>query len=139
MVRSPGSRRRARAADGAPLFAKLSASPIAAASLSQVYRGTLADGGAEVAVKVQRPSARRQILLDAAAIYAVYALTERASLVGDIDLLKILDLVFSEVVRELDLQRGDERRGVRALAHAPRLRDGAAGGAGPCHRQVDRH
>ena len=105
--------------DGAPLFAKLSASPIAAASLGQVYRGTLADGGVEVAVKVQRPDARRQILLDAAAIYAVCALTERAGLVGDIDLLKILDLVFSEVVRELDFTNEATNAAAfeRSLAH----------------------
>ena len=104
--------------DGAPLFAKLSASPIAAASLGQVYRGTLADGGAEVAV---RCSGRRrgQILLDAAAIYAVCALTERAGLVGDIDLLKILDLVFSEVVRELDFTNEATNAAAfeRSLAH----------------------
>ena len=101
--------------DGAPLFAKLSASPIAAASLGQVYRGTLADGGAEVAVKVQRLSARRQILLDAAAICA---LTERAGLVGDIDLLKASIWSSPSGARARLHQRGDERRGVRAsLAH----------------------
>ena len=120
MVRSrPGSRRRAARGPTARRSSPSSASPIAAASLGQVYRGTLADGGAEVAVKVQRPSARRQILLDAAAIYAVCALTERAGLVGDIDLLKILDLVFSEVVRELDFTNEATNAAAfeRSLAH----------------------
>lgn len=46
--------------DGAPLFASISASPIASASLGQVYKATLHDGS-EVAVKVQRPSAMRQV------------------------------------------------------------------------------
>jgi predicted unusual protein kinase regulating ubiquinone biosynthesis (AarF/ABC1/UbiB family) len=34
------------------VFSSLSASPVAAASLGQVYKGTLASNGAEVAVKV---------------------------------------------------------------------------------------
>lgn len=34
------------------IFSKLSASPIAAASLGQVYRGTLRSTGEEVAIKV---------------------------------------------------------------------------------------
>ena len=46
--------------DGAPLFASTSASTIASASLGQVYKATLHDGS-EVAVKVQRPSAMRQV------------------------------------------------------------------------------
>ena len=41
-----------------------STSPIAAASLGQVYRCRLADGGAEVAVKVQRPDMIRSVSLD---------------------------------------------------------------------------
>jgi hypothetical protein len=35
------------------VFSSLSASPVAAASLGQVYKGTLASNGAEVAVKVR--------------------------------------------------------------------------------------
>jgi len=46
-----------------PLFAELSAEPIAAASLGQVYRGWTVDGR-EVAVKVQRPGVARQVALD---------------------------------------------------------------------------
>lgn len=44
---------------GVPLqqvFSKISPSPIAAASLGQVYRGTLRTTGEEVAIKVQRPN-----------------------------------------------------------------------------------
>jgi len=50
------------AGSGAP-FAALSELPVAAASLGQVYRGTLADGR-EVAVKVQRPGSYDQVGLD---------------------------------------------------------------------------
>lgn len=39
------------------VFSELTEEPIAAASLAQVYRGRLREGGAEVAVKVQRPGA----------------------------------------------------------------------------------
>mmetsp|Transcript_24472 Transcript_24472/g.56362 ORF Transcript_24472/g.56362 Transcript_24472/m.56362 type:complete len:776 (+) Transcript_24472:59-2386(+) len=46
-----------------PLFAELTAEPIAAASLGQVYRGLTLDGR-EIAVKVQRPGVSRQVALD---------------------------------------------------------------------------
>lgn len=45
------------------LFKTLSSEPVAAASLGQVYRGTLYNGD-EVAVKVQRPGVARSISLD---------------------------------------------------------------------------
>ena len=48
---------------GTSPFASLSAEPVAAASLGQVYRGKLQDG-TEVAVKVQRPAIERLIALD---------------------------------------------------------------------------
>ena len=48
----------------ASVFSSLSAEPVAAASLGQVYKGTLAANGIEVAVKVQRPQIARQIALD---------------------------------------------------------------------------
>lgn len=46
-----------------PLFAAVSPDPVAAASLGQVYRGTTLEGQ-EVAIKVQRPGALRQVALD---------------------------------------------------------------------------
>lgn len=49
--------------DAAVAFSHLSDEPVAAASLGQVYRGTLADG-TDVAVKVQRPDMMRIIALD---------------------------------------------------------------------------
>jgi len=52
---------------GRPLdavFSAITPSPIAAASLGQVYKATLLDGGAEVAVKVQRPGIEPTIVRD---------------------------------------------------------------------------
>ena len=125
-ARRPACRRAARA------------SPIAKRRFARMYRGTLADGGAEVAVKVQRPSARRQICSTPPPSTRC-APSPSAPARRDIDLLKILDLVFSEVVRELDFNNEATNAAAfeRSLAHLGYA--GAAGGAGPCHRQVDRH
>merc|ERR1719359_978212 len=46
------------------LFMPLSPTPVAAASLGQVYRGVLRDGEQEVAIKVQRPEMAATIALD---------------------------------------------------------------------------
>jgi hypothetical protein len=46
------------------IFATLSELPVASASIGQVYRGTLAETGQEVAVKVQRPGILAEIALD---------------------------------------------------------------------------
>jgi len=46
------------------MFAMITPSPIAAASLGQVYRATLLDGGKEVALKVQRPNIPNGLELD---------------------------------------------------------------------------
>eukprot|EP00966_Prymnesium_polylepis_P126771 2931619-Prymnesium_polylepis.1 len=50
-----------------PLFRSLTADPIACASLGQVYKGVTMNG-TEVAVKVQRPGAVRQVALDFAVL-----------------------------------------------------------------------
>lgn len=46
------------------IFSEISAEPVAAASLGQVYRARLRGSGDAVAVKVQRPGVLDQILLD---------------------------------------------------------------------------
>lgn len=52
---------------GKPLssvYSEFSAEPVAAASLGQVYKAKLRSSGAEVAVKVQRPSIAENIAID---------------------------------------------------------------------------
>jgi hypothetical protein len=46
------------------IFSSLSDKPVASASIGQVYRGTLASTGQDVAVKVQRPGILAEIALD---------------------------------------------------------------------------
>lgn len=50
--------------DLSSVFSTLSPEPIASASIGQVYRGTLASNGKDVAVKVQRPGILSEIALD---------------------------------------------------------------------------
>jgi aarF domain-containing kinase len=51
-------------ASPADLFSEITAEPIAAASLGQVYRARLRATGEEVAVKVQRPFVLETVSLD---------------------------------------------------------------------------
>eukprot|EP00965_Chrysotila_dentata_P261820 6214373-Pleurochrysis_carterae.AAC.12 len=79
-----------------PLFAHLSADPIASASLGQVYRGATHEG-VEVAVKVQRPDALRQCLLDGCVVIAVLSALQGKWGAGD--LLEIFDTIAHGVVQ----------------------------------------
>ena len=58
--------------DLSTIFSTLSDKPVASASIGQVYRGTLASNGKEVAVKVQRPGILSEIALD---LYVLRLLT----------------------------------------------------------------
>ncbi|CAG9466453.1 unnamed protein product [Pedinophyceae sp. YPF-701] len=88
-------------APAAEYFSGLSTSPVAAASLGQVYKATLRGTGEEVAVKVQRPGVLRAICLDA------YILRAGASWFRSFrklnsDLPAILDEWCANLVVELD-------------------------------------
>ena len=86
-------------ADNPPLFQKLSETCIASASLGQVYKATTVDGR-EVAVKVQRPTALRQCLLDASIITIALRIIENTNFWNG-DLLEVYDGVAKGVVQEL--------------------------------------
>lgn len=57
-------------------YAEIDSTPVASASLGQVYRARLASGE-EVAVKVQRPDLERIISFDIAILYRIVKLTNR--------------------------------------------------------------
>ncbi|WOD40923.1 AarF/ABC1/UbiB kinase family protein [Nodosilinea sp. E11] len=89
---------------GAPpsqIYAEISESPIAAASLGQVYKGRLHSGEA-VAIKVQRPGLAQRIALD---LYIIRGLarfaTNRISQIRS-DLVAIMDEFGERIFEEMD-------------------------------------
>jgi len=73
------------------LFASFECVPIAAASVAQVHRATLARGGATVAVKVRRPDIAEKVALDRSILLAAARLAER--LVPSLRLVSLAEAV----------------------------------------------
>jgi predicted unusual protein kinase regulating ubiquinone biosynthesis (AarF/ABC1/UbiB family) len=100
-------------------FVAFEETPIAAASLGQVHRAVLRSGR-EVAVKVQRPQVREQVLQDLDTLDDLAVLMERFSSVArSIDVPRVLEEFRRTMLRELDYQQ--EARNMVALSH--QLRD----------------
>jgi len=96
------------------VFTKFDRTPIAAASLAQVYRATTKDG-AEVAVKVLRPNIRQQIENDISLMRQIAAIGENySSLISDINPLTFVDEFARSLRRETDLVW--ERRNIERFA-----------------------
>ena len=90
------------AGEGQPVFAELTAEPIAAASLGQVYRGRTWDG-VDVAVKVQRPRLLEIVSLDMHVLrIALVGLRKVWGEGNGVDLRPIADAVGEGLFLELD-------------------------------------
>jgi predicted unusual protein kinase regulating ubiquinone biosynthesis (AarF/ABC1/UbiB family) len=83
------------------LYAKLTAEPIAAASLGQVYKGQL-KSGETVAVKVQRPDLAQRIAIDMYILRGLAALAQRHIKQIRSDLVGIIDEFASRIFEEMD-------------------------------------
>jgi predicted unusual protein kinase regulating ubiquinone biosynthesis (AarF/ABC1/UbiB family) len=103
---------------GAPpdeLFAELSANPIAAASLGQVYKGRLKTGET-VAVKVQRPGLAENITLDVYILRGISAWAMKQFPIIRSDLVGILDEFSTRIFEEMDYtQEGRNAERFKAL------------------------
>ena len=100
-------------------FADFEEAPIAAASLGQVHRAALRDGR-RVAVKVQRPGVREQVLQDLETLGDVASLLERfSSVTRSVDVQALLEQFRLTIVAELDYRQ--EARHMAVLAR--NLRD----------------
>eukprot|EP00775_Hariotina_reticulata_P007778 gene7778-7976_t len=86
------------------VFSSFSPSPVAAASLGQVYRGTLASTGAEVAVKVQRPGVVDAIGRDTFILRHLAGIA-RKQLKLNTDLPALVDEWAASLFKELDYRR----------------------------------
>ncbi|PNW73593.1 hypothetical protein CHLRE_13g565260v5 [Chlamydomonas reinhardtii] len=110
------------------VFASLSSSPVAAASLGQVYRGVLrpevagGQSGVEVAVKVQRPRVAQMIAQDVY-ILRILAGWLRTARRFNTDLPALVDEWASSLFRELDYRiEADNARRFKALfSHLPQV------------------
>ncbi|HTM04892.1 MAG TPA: AarF/UbiB family protein [Vicinamibacterales bacterium] len=100
-------------------FTEFAHQPIAAASLGQVHRAVLR-GGREVAVKVQRPGIREQVIRDLDTLDDVAALLHRFSAATrNMDPVRVLEEFRRTMMSELDYR--EEARNMVSLAH--QLRD----------------
>ncbi|MFN0094213.1 MAG: ABC1 kinase family protein [Dehalococcoidia bacterium] len=86
----------------AALFATFDDQPLAAASLAQVHRATLADGRS-VAVKVQYPEVARLVGLDVRNLKRIVGLVARRE--PNVDYRSIVNEIASQVPLELDFRR----------------------------------
>ena len=85
-------------------FSEFSLEPIAAASIGQVYRGTLRSTGEELAIKVQRPNVLYEVALDLYMVRALAPAWQRAQEINT-DLVGLIDAYAVTFVNELDYRK----------------------------------
>ncbi|XP_060200065.1 protein ACTIVITY OF BC1 COMPLEX KINASE 3, chloroplastic [Lycium barbarum] len=98
------------------IYSSISASPIAAASLGQVYKAQLKYSGQDVAVKVQRPGIEEAIGLDFYLIRGVGILINRYVDIISSDVVALIDEFARRVYQELNyVQEGQNARRFKKL------------------------
>ena len=96
-------------------FSRFDRVPLAAASLGQVHRAALRDGR-EVAVKVQRPGVREQVLHDMETLEELADFADEHTTAGRrLGVSRIVDEMRRTILNELDYRR--EAHSMVALAH----------------------
>jgi ubiquinone biosynthesis protein len=106
------------------LFLEFERQPVAAASIGQVHRAILPNGR-QVAVKVQRPGAPRQIEADLALLYqAARLVKERVHALDFIDAHALIDEFARQIRQELDyrLEGRNAQTFHRNFASSPHVR-----------------
>ncbi|KAG1657380.1 hypothetical protein FOA52_007579 [Chlamydomonas sp. UWO 241] len=101
------------------VFSAISTKPVAAASLGQVYRATLRDGGGEVAVKVLRPGVLERVGLDLYLIRNAGA-SFNATKQMNTDWVGVIDEWALRFFAEMDYER-EARNGARLANDLSRL------------------
>lgn len=106
------------------IFSEISAEPVAAASLGQVYRGRLRSTGEEVAIKVQRPSIGDGIAVDMLLLRRLMQVVDQRLDVLSQPLVPLVDEFAAKLFSELDyIQEGKNCERFGALySHVPRVR-----------------
>jgi ubiquinone biosynthesis protein len=105
------------------VFATIDPAPLAAGTIAQVHRATLA-GGERVVVKVQRPTARHDVLTDLALLERFAEVAERRQGIRRVvDAPAIIGHLAASLRQELDFtsEAANINRLRRALAPFPRL------------------
>jgi aarF domain-containing kinase len=102
--------------DISSLFSYITPTPIASASLGQVYKATLASDGQQVAVKVQRPGVKDTIALDVYLLRLFIGIGQKAARLSR-DLRGLADEVGRALYGECDFKLEGQNAGSFTRAH----------------------
>jgi len=106
------------------VYSSISPEPVAAASLGQVYKGTLRSTGEQVAIKVQRPGIGEAIAVDMVLLRRLMGLVDTTQNFVSQEFVPLVDEFACRLFGELDyVQEGRNCEKFRDLyRHVPRVR-----------------